>query len=84
MSAILVTSVAAGLGWWLPAAFLWGAYALFAVLNTVLSVRREKNFSAWYLLLPFLFFLLHLFYGLGSIGGFLCAPRLLWKGRWRQ
>ena len=47
---------------------LAGAYLLFNVLN-ILLVTIENGFSFSYLLLPFIFFILHCSYGIGTIIG---------------
>lgn len=66
--AIAITTIMTWCGIILPACLLWGLYGGGAVLMTTLSVSKEQ-FSPWYLLLPVLFLLLHLSYGLGTIIG---------------
>ncbi len=57
-------------------AFLLTLYGTFAVVNTILSVKG-KRFSAYYLLLPLLFFLLHVYYGMGTLWGLIKLP--VWR-----
>lgn len=47
---------------------LTGAYLLFNILNIVLIIIKN-GFSISYLLLPFIFFILHCAYGIGTIVG---------------
>ena len=47
---------------------LSGAYLLFNIVNIILITIKNK-FSITYLLLPFIFFMLHFSYGLGTIVG---------------
>jgi glycosyltransferase involved in cell wall biosynthesis len=57
----------------LPLTFLLALYGSFAVINTILSVMG-KGFSAYYLLLPLLFFILHAYYGIGTLWGLFILP----------
>ena len=75
---IMITSAMAGFGVVLPARFLWGLYGGSAVMMTIRSVSKEQ-FSSWYLLLPFLFLILHLSYGLGTIIGVLKMLFCFWE-----
>ena len=73
---IILTTILSVLGYPLLGRLMWGAYWLLAILMAVLSVRGEKKH--WnQLLLPVLFFLLHISYGIGSLVGFLKLP--FWK-----
>lgn len=58
------------------AVLMWGAYALLAVAMTVLAVicQRSEKFSFFWLLLPFLFLMLHVSYGVGTWAGLLRMP----------
>ena len=69
---VAVTALLAALGFWLPAVLLWGAYGLFTLLGTVVSVKQGA-FSPYLLLMPFLFLALHGSYGAGTVAG-LCSP----------
>ena len=74
--AIAATAVLAAFGIWQFAAVLWGAYALFAVINTVLSSVREP-FNGFMFVMPFLYLALHVSYGTGTLAGLLSVP--FWK-----
>ncbi|MBQ3277514.1 MAG: glycosyltransferase [Oscillospiraceae bacterium] len=62
---IVVTALLAAFGIWQLAALMWGLYALFAVANTVLSGIQE-GFSRYSVLMPVLFLILHVSYGIGT------------------
>ena len=47
---------------------LAGAYLLFNILNIIL-ITIKNGFSISYLLLPFIFFILHCAYGIGTVVG---------------
>ena len=69
---ILFTSLLAFLGLPLLSLLMWGAYLLFTVLMTVLEFVKKPVLTN--LLLPVLFFLLHVSYGTGTIIGLLKMP----------
>ena len=70
---ILLTSVLAGFGFWLLSAVMWGAYLLFALTNTIISIKND-GFLIHKLLMPFLFLLLHVSYGIGTLVGLIQMP----------
>lgn len=73
---IIVTSVLAACHHSLLAKMMWGAYSCLAIIMSLMAVKGKKKY--WQeLLLPFLFFLLHVSYGIGSLVGFLKLP--FWK-----
>lgn len=76
--AIIVTSILAGFGIWQLSALLWGIYILFILANSVIEIVRNK-FSFTNLLLPLLFFLLHVSYGVGTLKGLAEMPFWLKK-----
>ena len=51
-------------------------YLSFNMLNTIVSISRRR-FEFSYLLLPILFFLLHVYYGVGTLKGIIIMP--FWK-----
>lgn len=73
---ILFTAVLAAFHFPLLAILMWGAYALLAVGMSVLAITAEmkKTFHMSYLLLPFLFLLLHVSYGAGTWAGIIRMP----------
>ena len=60
---------------------MWGLYWLLAAVMAVLAVRGER-FQGSFLLLPFLFFLLHISYGAGTLAGLVKMP--FWRGAHRE
>ena len=74
--AIIFTTVLACMGYPLLGELMWGAYWLLAILMAVLSVRGQKKHINQ-ILLPVLFFLLHISYGIGSLVGIIKLP--FWK-----
>lgn len=51
-------------------------YTVFNIINTVISISSKK-FEFSYLLLPVLFFMLHIYYGVGTLKGIVKLP--FWK-----
>ena len=68
--AIIVTSVLAVFGIWHMTALMWLLYGLFAVFNSAIAVV-QNNFYVCSMLMPFLFLILHISYGVGTINGIL-------------
>ena len=52
---------------------MWGLYWLLSFSMAVISVIKEKKHISM-LLLPFLFFLLHISYGIGTLVGLIKMP----------
>lgn len=76
VSSIIGTTVLARFGRKLPAKLLWSAYGLGAAAMSAAAVhKKEKHLSQ--LALPFLFLLLHVSYGVGSLAGVVRLP--FWK-----
>lgn len=75
---ILFTTVLAFLGYPLLCWLMWGAYWLLAIAMTAVSVKG-KGWRSLHLLLPFLFFLLHVSYGAGTLVGLCRMP--FWRRR---
>lgn len=73
VTAIFLTTILAVIGIPLFAAVLWLCYWTTAIVMALLSVAGKKK-NAFQLLLPFLFFLLHVSYGIGSWAGLLALP----------
>lgn len=70
---IILTAILALFGFPWLAGFLWILYGLFAVLNTVISAKQNSS-TAFTLLMPFLFFILHISYGIGTLIGLVQIP----------
>lgn len=54
--------------WW-PGVIMWGCYWWLAVVMTLVSIGHAKEFLWSYLVLPILFFVLHIGYGIGTLVG---------------
>ncbi|HIZ83802.1 MAG TPA: glycosyltransferase family 2 protein [Firmicutes bacterium] len=77
--AIAATTVLALLGFPLLCWLMWGAYALLALVMAGKAIVESRRFHVSNLLLPFLFLLLHVSYGIGTLAGFCCLPGWLKK-----
>lgn len=74
--AIIVTTVLAVAHIPVFSILMWSAYWTLAIIMSVMSVKGKKKY--WQqLLLPFLFFALHVSYGIGSLVGIIKLP--FWK-----
>lgn len=68
----IIFSVILGLVFsWIPTILLGIAYLIADLGLTILSIIAEKQFKIIYLLLPLLFFILHISYGIGTFNGFI-------------
>ncbi len=65
---IIFSSILAIIGMPIFTYLLFGAYILFNIVNLV-SIIKNNGFNIQYLLLPFIFFMLHISYGIGTIVG---------------
>lgn len=63
--AIVFTSILSLFGVWQLSALMWGLYGLFAITNTVLS-GIQNGFYLQHLIMPVLFLILHVSYGIGT------------------
>jgi len=70
---ILFTSLLAWLSFPQLAVLMWSMYWLMAVGMAFLAVRGRKKYPG-YLLLPALFFFLHVSYGVGTLAGLVKMP----------
>ena len=66
--AIVLTTILSLLGVWQLSALMWGLYGLFAITNTVLS-GIQNGFYVQHLIMPVLFLILHVSYGVGTLCG---------------
>lgn len=72
--AILVTTILAAVGYGFLSALMWCAYGAFTLLGVITSVLNGKaNYLTW--MMPVLFLLLHVSYGVGSLVGLIKMPR---------
>lgn len=75
---ILITTVLCRIGRWQASFLLWFVYGVFSLCCMLLSIK-QSGFCFWKLLMPILFLLLHLSYGIGTLIGIFCSflyPRL--------
>lgn len=71
--AIITTGIMAVKKYKFPAKLLWGVYGTAASLTALLSVKNvKKHVSQW--TLPFLFLILHVSYGIGTLRGLMKMP----------
>lgn len=77
---ILLTSLLMFAGIFWPAILMWGAYWILAVAMAVVSVRGKSK-NGFQLLLPLLFFVLHISYGAGTCIGLVKMPFWRWSHR---
>lgn len=76
VTAIIVTTVLAAAHIPVFSILMWSAYWTLAIIMTAMAVKGKKK--CWQqLLLPFLFFSLHVSYGVGSLVGIIKLP--FWK-----
>ncbi len=70
---VLTTTLLALFGFWHPAVLMWGLYGIFCLAGMVLAVvKKETGLLA--LVMPVLFLLLHLCYGVGTWAGIEMLP----------
>lgn len=72
-----ITGLLMCIGIWQLSALLWGAYLLVTVIMSLFAVFGERRFNVYYFLLPILFLLLHVGYGIGTLTGIIRIPG--WK-----
>lgn len=70
---ILFTSILAAFGIWQLSALMWGLYSLLVLGVSAMEIVK-RPFSITNLLLPLLFFLLHVSYGIGTLVGIIEMP----------
>lgn len=68
--AIIVTSLIAVYGVWQLSFLMWIMYGFFAVINTVIS-GIKNGFHVFHILMPSIFLVLHISYGIGTFCGLL-------------
>lgn len=75
--AIIVSTMAALVGFPYLAGALWIAYLCADLMMTVTAITAEKTFTICMLVLLVCFLLLHVFYGVGTLIGMICMP--IWR-----
>lgn len=71
---ILFTSGLAVFGIWQLAALMWAAYLLFSLTAAVQCIA-EKRANRWTFMMPFIFLILHVSYGIGTLAGLIKMPK---------
>lgn len=71
--AILISTLLAFGGYTIWAVLLWSVYGIMNLLMSVFTVAKDK-INIYSLLLPFVFFLLHISYGAGTLVGLIKMP----------
>lgn len=79
--AIIGTSLLSVCGISILAKIMWGMYGFLAILMSLIAIKGNKK-CIQQMLLPVLFFLLHISYGIGSVVGFLKLP--FWLNEYQQ
>lgn len=74
--AIIITSLLAAFGFWQLSALMWGLYLIFDIVNSVFASLGRK-FYIGNPALPFMFLILHIGYGVGTLIGLFEIPSLL-------
>lgn len=69
--AIILSTLMAIAGVSLPTKILWGAYAIVNIIMAIVACVSCKNRNVEFISLPLLFLLLHLWYGVGTLVGFI-------------
>lgn len=70
---IVFSTVLALLSLWHLAAAMWGAYALFVIIGTICTIINKKA-NRWTFLMPVLFLIMHISYGVGTLVGIVKMP----------
>lgn len=70
---IIISTVSALFSYWYFAAALWIAYAIFVLAGTLSTVVKKKA-NIWTFLMPAMFLILHLSYGVGTLVGIVRMP----------
>lgn len=66
---IIVTSFLAVIGTKWPKKILWAMYISVDIAMTIMSIAKCKNRNIYFILMPFVFIILHLSYGIGTCLG---------------
>ncbi len=70
---IVFSTVLALLSLWHLAVAMWGAYALFVIIGTICTIINKKA-NRWTFLMPVLFLIMHISYGVGTLVGIVKMP----------
>jgi cellulose synthase/poly-beta-1,6-N-acetylglucosamine synthase-like glycosyltransferase len=70
---IILTTVLSVFSFWHLAAVMWAMYTLFVATGTVYTIINKKA-NRWTILMPILFLIMHISYGIGTLIGVLKMP----------
>lgn len=76
---IVFTTILALFSFWYLSAVMWIAYALFVVTGTVCTIINKKA-TRWTFLMPVLFLIMHISYGIGTLVGIISIVPLRIRG----
>lgn len=71
---VITTTILATVGIWQLSATMWLLYLIFGVTSTVLAAVKEKDNNPYIILMPILFLILHIAYGIGTLIGVFQMP----------
>lgn len=77
---IVVTSLLALLDMWQLSALMWASYGLFTLVSALLTVIKG-NGNLYSICMPFLFFILHISYGIGTLKGLMHNALTIFHGK---
>lgn len=77
------TTVAVLFSFWHLSALMWTAYLIFVLTGTICTVVNKKA-NKWTVLMPFLFLIMHISYGIGTFAGIIKMPFCRSKLRAKQ
>lgn len=80
---IIFTTLLAFLGYPLLAECMWGAYGLFVLAGVAVTILNRKA-NRYTFLMPILFLMLHLSYGIGTVVGLIKMPAFARKAKQKQ
>ena len=70
---ILLTTILSFFGWWLLAVLMWCASGFFTLVSTIITLIKRRG-NKYTILMPILFLILHISYGIGTLVGLLKMP----------
>ena len=75
---ICLTTILSSIGRYNLSIIMWSSYWILNILMSVLSIKNERS-NIYNLALPILFFMLHVYYGIGTFIGILNLPIWIYK-----
>ncbi len=81
IAGIISTTILSLFGFYQLGFFMWGAYLILGLSNTFIAILNN-GFNGYYLLMPILFLILHISYGIGTIKGLVDIGKAREINRW--